>query len=80
LTGRSLIIAAQTIRGATGMRFSWAGLIVARLLVPAVLSAAFGSLQDRSVLAFLIVLVPGCTVSYGTTTFLFQPCLYLLSL
>jgi len=62
------------------MRFSWTGLILAPLLVPAIFSAAEGSLQDQSVLAFLIVLVPGCIVSYGTTIFLFLPCLYLVTL
>lgn len=31
-------------------------------------------------LAFLILLVPSCVVSYGTTTFLFLPALFLLSL
>jgi hypothetical protein len=62
------------------MRFSWLGLIVAPLLVPTVFSATFGSLQDHSVLAFLIVMVPACIVSYGATIFLLLPCLYLLSL
>ena len=32
------------------------------------------------VLAFLILLIPGCVVSYGATIFLFLPCLILLSL
>jgi len=62
------------------MRFSWTGLILAPLLVPALFAAAFGALQDRSVLAFLIMLVPGCMVSYGTTIFVFLPCLFVLSL
>ena len=64
------------------MRFSWTGLILAPLLVPVVFSAAlvssFGG--DQPVLGFLILLVPGCIVSYGTTIFLFLPCLFLLSL
>ena len=63
------------------MRFSWTGLILAPLL-PAMFSAALmGIFQtDRPVLAFLILLIPGCIVSYGTTIFLFLPCLFLLSL
>ena len=63
------------------MRFSWTGLILAPLLVPLMLSAALLSfLQgDRPVLLFLILLVPSCVVSYGTTIFLFLPSLFLLS-
>ena len=63
------------------MRFSWTGLILAPLLVPLVFSAAMlGSLQASSpVLLFLILLVPSCAVSYGTTIFLFLPSLFLLS-
>jgi len=64
------------------MRFSWTGLILAPLLVPLVLSAAllgsFGG--DWPVLAFLLLLATGCIVSYGTTIFLFLPCLFVLSL
>ena len=64
------------------MRFSWTGLILAPLLVPLVVSAALLSSSgwDWPVLAFLLVLVAGCIVSYGTTIFLFLPCLFLLSL
>jgi hypothetical protein len=64
------------------MRFSWTGLILAPLLVPVMLSAALlSSFQgDRPVLLFLLLLAPGCIVSYGTTIFLFLPCLFLLSL
>jgi hypothetical protein len=64
------------------MRFTWTGLILAPLLAPALLSAAFVSLSGGNwpVLGFLILLVPGCIVSYGTTIFLFLPCLFLLSL
>jgi hypothetical protein len=32
------------------------------------------------VLGFLVLLTPGCVVSYGATIFLFLPCLFLLSL
>ena len=61
------------------MRFSWTGL--APLLVPLMLSAALLSFfqGDRPVLLFLILLVPSCVVSYGTTIFLFLPSLFLLS-
>ena len=63
------------------MRFTWTGLIVAPLLVPVVFAALLSSLQgDWSVLLFLVVLAAGCIVSYGTTIFLFLPCLFLLSL
>src|SRR5438874_9375296 len=64
------------------MRFSWTGLILAPLLVPLMLSAALLSFfqGDRPVLLFLILLVPSCVVSYGTTIFLFLPSLFLLSL
>jgi hypothetical protein len=63
------------------MRFSWTGVILAPLPLPVMFSAAFGSLQgNHSALASLILLVPSCIVSYGTTIFLFLPCLYLLSL
>jgi len=64
------------------MRFSWTGLILAPLLAPLIVSAALLSLLegDRPVLLFLLLLVAGCIVSYGTTIFLFLPCLFLLSL
>jgi hypothetical protein len=64
------------------MRFSWTGLILAPLLVPTIFSAAMLSSFDQSNpgLVFLILMVPSCVVSYGTTIFLFLPSLYLLSL
>jgi len=63
------------------MRFSWTGLILAPLLVPVLFSAALLSFEgDRPLLMFLILLVPSCIVSYGTTIFLFLPSLFLLSL
>ncbi len=64
------------------MRFTWTGLILAPLLVPVLFSAAFAGLSEGKwpALAFLIMLVPGCIVSYGTTIVLFLPCLFLLSL
>jgi hypothetical protein len=66
---------------ATGNAISWTGLILAPLLLPLILSAiASPLLWDQPVLGFLFLLVPGCIVSYGTTIFLFLPCLYLLSL
>ena len=62
------------------MRFSWAGLILAPLLVPVIFSAAQASFQsDWPVLSFLLPLALGCIVSYGITIFLFLPCLFLLS-
>jgi hypothetical protein len=64
------------------MRFSWTGLILAPLLVPLVFCAVMLSFlpTSSSVLLFLILLVPSCIVSYGTTIFLFLPSLFLLSL
>ena len=63
------------------MRFSWTGLILAPLFAPLVFCAVMGPLlTDGSVLALLIMLVPSCVVSYGTTIFLFLPSLFLLSL
>ena len=63
------------------MRFSWAGVILAPLLVPLVFSAAMSSAlaEGRADLLFLMLMVPSCVVSYGTTIFLFLPSLYLLS-
>jgi len=63
------------------MRFSWTGLIFAPLLVPVIFSAAMlGFLHgDSPLLMFLILMVPSCLVSYGTTIFLFLPSLYVLS-
>ena len=63
------------------MRFSWTGLILAPLL-PVMFGAALLVIfqADLPVLAFLILLIPGCIVAYGTTIFLFLPCLFLLSL
>ena len=63
------------------MRFSWTGLILAPLAVP-VFNAALLSflLGERPGLMFLFLLAAGCIVSYGTTIFLFLPCLFLLSL
>ena len=65
------------------MRFSWSGLILAPLLVPALFGATLVSLAGggwSSVLMFPVVLVAGSIVSYATTIVLFLPCLFLLSL
>jgi hypothetical protein len=63
------------------MRFTWTALILAPLLVPVMFGAVLSSLQgDQPVLLFPLLLFPGCIVSYGTTIFLFLPCLFLLSL
>jgi hypothetical protein len=54
---------------------------LASLLVSVIFSAAMlGFLHgDSPLLMFLILMVPSCFVSYGTTIFLFLPSLYLLS-
>jgi hypothetical protein len=63
------------------MRFSWTGLLVAPLLVPLLASIALqaSSGGDSLALSFLILLLPGCVISYGTTIFLFLPCMFILS-
>ena len=65
------------------MRFSWTSLILAPLLVPVIFSATFIILSEGEgdpLPAFLTILVLGCIVSYGSTIFLFLPCLFLLTL
>jgi ABC-type branched-subunit amino acid transport system permease subunit len=64
------------------MQFSWRGVIVAPLLMPAIFSGlmAVGFDNNNPWLAFLFVLVLGCIVSYGSAIFLLLPSLYLLSL
>ena len=68
--------------GTSQMRFSWTGLLLAPLLVPVLLSAALpGLLGGNSlVFGFLIMLVPGCIISYGAMVALFLPSLFLLSI
>jgi hypothetical protein len=63
------------------MRFTWKGLLLAPLVVPVLLSAGLLGLLSGGwpALGFLILLVPGCVISYITTIFLFLPCLFLLS-
>jgi hypothetical protein len=62
------------------MRFSWTALILAPLLVPTIFSVAMVSFQESNGAQwFLILMVAGCIISYGTTIFLFLPSLYLLS-
>jgi hypothetical protein len=65
------------------MHFSWNGFILAPLPVPLITSAVFAPLLNGDgpvVLPFLILMIPACMVSYGTTVFLFLPALFLLSL
>lgn len=63
------------------MRFSWTGLILAPLLAPLAFSAAMVAAFDgnRPLMFFLVLMVPGCVVSYGTMVVAFLPSLYLLS-
>jgi len=63
------------------MKFSWKGLVLAPLLIPLVYSALFEiSGPGRSpILSFLFFFTLGSVVSYGTTIFLFLPCLFLVS-
>jgi hypothetical protein len=54
---------------------------LAPLLLPVIFSALLSSFQGGwPVLTFLLLLAPACILSYGTTIFLFLPCLFLLSL
>jgi hypothetical protein len=65
------------------MRFSWTGLLLAPLLVPLLFCALMLALLQpggSAALMFLILLIPSCIISYGTTIFLFLPSLFLLSL
>src|SRR6202035_3389610 len=67
--------------GMKAMRFSWTSLILAPLLVPVIFSATMiFFVRGDPLMAFLIMLVLGCILSYATTIFLFLPCLFLLSL
>jgi hypothetical protein len=65
------------------MRFSWTGLILAPLLVPAICAGLLISFEggwEWPVLSYVLALALGSIVSYGATIFLFLPCLFLLSL
>jgi hypothetical protein len=66
---------------AMSVRFSWTGLLLAPLLVPVLVSTALvGALgSDWPALAFLVMLVPGCIISYGTMLFLFLPSMFVLT-
>jgi hypothetical protein len=64
------------------MPFSWRGLVLAPLPVPAIFSGimAVGFDNASPVGAFLFMMVLGCIISYGSTIFLLLPSMYLLSL
>jgi hypothetical protein len=64
------------------MQFSWRGLVLSPLPVPAIFSGlmAVGFDNNNSLLAFLFVMALGCIISYGSTIFLLLPSMYLLSL
>ena len=50
------------------MRFSWTSLILAPLLVPVIFSATMiFFVREDPLMAFLIMLVLGCILSYATT-------------
>ena len=63
------------------MRFSWTGLLLAPLVVPALFSVALMSFSSvgHAVLSFLIALILGAIISYGTTVLLFLPSLFVVS-
>jgi hypothetical protein len=63
------------------MQFSWRGLILAPLLVPAIFGAFMAVASDNNspLFAFLFMTFLGCIVSYGSTIFLLLPSIYLLS-
>jgi len=85
-TGSRMTCRINLTNGATALRFSWTGLILAPLLVPMVFSmigaAMLSSPQEggNPALGFLVLLIPGCVISYGATIFLLLPSLFLLSL
>ena len=65
------------------MRFSCKGLLLAPLPVPVVASVVMAPLLNGGgpvVLPFVLLLIPACMISYGTTIFLFLPALFMLSL
>ena len=68
-------------QGSKTMRFSWTALILAPLPVPLVLSIFFEMTSPGRgpILSFLFFFVLGSVLSYGTTIFIFLPCLFLLS-
>jgi hypothetical protein len=63
------------------MQFSWTGIVIAPLLVPLVFSTAMaGSFGGQDVLVpFLVLLIPGVIISYGSTIGLLLPSLFVLS-
>jgi hypothetical protein len=63
------------------MRFSWTGLLLAPLVVPALFSLVLMNFSSigAAILSFLVTTVLGCIISYGTTIFLFLPGLFLVS-
>jgi hypothetical protein len=60
------------------MRFSWTGLILAPLPLPLLSSILFWS-PSAPILSFLLPMILGGVISYGTTMLLFLPALFLLS-
>lgn len=63
------------------MKFTWKGLILAPLVAPFLFSWVLTCATDCNspLIGFLFFLLPGCIVSYGTTVFIFLPCLYVVS-
>ena len=63
------------------MTFSWKALILAPLLIPLTLAAllAFSSPGRSPFAGFLFFFTLGGVLSYGTTIFLFLPCLFIIS-
>jgi energy-coupling factor transporter transmembrane protein EcfT len=68
------------------MRFTWKGLLLAPSLIPALFSGALVGLgmlgsppNPYSLLAFVILFVAGCFVSYSAMIFLFLPALFVVS-
>ncbi|HVM62364.1 MAG TPA: hypothetical protein VMV72_16005 [Verrucomicrobiae bacterium] len=63
------------------IRFSWIGLLLAPLVIPFVYSALVACANPgwNMIFAFLFFFICGCIFSYGTTIFLFLPCLHVSS-
>jgi hypothetical protein len=65
----------------TAIPFNWTGLIVAPLIAPLIFSAllAFALAGSNPALLFVILMLPACVVSYGTTIVLFLPALAVMA-
>jgi hypothetical protein len=66
-------------RPGAALRFSWSGVMLAPLAAPLLFTATLLDYADRPWLGFVILMVPSCTIAYGTTICLFLPALVVTS-